>query len=441
MPVITNWGNYPRTEAEEFFFESAPELSHKISSHDSLIARGMGKCYGDSSLGRTVASSLHFNKITSLDLDRGIITCHAGVTLDDILNIVIPKGWFIPVSPGTKFITVGGAIAADVHGKNHHREGTFSEHILSFEIMLHDGAIMQCSKEENAELFYLTCGGMGLTGIILSATFRLKKIESNKMRGEKIRAANLGEAMQLFEESSSWTYSVAWIDCLATGKSKGRSVMMRGEHATVAEAGENNLFSEDGKRKFNVPFYFPEFTLNSFSVKVFNEAYYRIAPRQTRKYISSFDSFFYPLDAILHWNKIYGRRGFTQYQFVLPLEASKEGLNKILDRISKSNMGSFLAVLKLFGEQNQNVFSFPMKGYTLALDFPVTKKLFPLLNELDAMVTDFGGRIYLAKDMRVSGETLKRMYSGYDRFSEGIRKYNPGLRFRSLQSDRTGITK
>jgi decaprenylphospho-beta-D-ribofuranose 2-oxidase len=441
MPQITNWGNYPRINADEFFFETAAGLSKKISLHDSLIARGMGRCYGDASLGKTIASSLWYNKITSLDLEQGIITCQAGVTLEEILNIVIPKGWVVPVSPGTKFITVGGAIAADVHGKNHHCEGTFTNHVLWIEIMQHDGAVIRCSNTENVELFHLTCGGMGLTGIILSASFRLKKIETSKMRCEKIRARNLEEIMQLFDDSSSWTYSVAWIDCLASGKSKGRSIMMRGEHASRKETGNENKFDVQEKRKFNVPFYFPGVALNSFTVRTFNEVYYRMAPAQAHKYISSFDSFFYPLDAIMHWNRIYGKRGFTQYQCVLPLESSRQGLSKILERLNKNNMGSFLAVLKLFGEQNQNILSFPMKGYTLAMDFPITEKLFPLLDELDNIVADFGGRIYLAKDSRIKSEMLKRMYPAYGKFSEGVRKYNPAFRFRSLQSDRIGITK
>ena len=441
MPEIANWGNYPRINAEEFYFESAPELSQQISSRHSLIARGMGRCYGDSSLGETVASSLHFNKITGLDLEQGIITCHAGATLDKILNIIISKGWFIPVSPGTKYITVGGAIAADIHGKNHHSEGSFSDHVLWFDIMLHNGTIARCSKTENTELFHLTCGGMGLTGIILSVSFRLKKTESARMCCEKIRAANLDEAMTLFNESSSWTYSVAWIDCLAGGSARGRSIMMRGEHAMTEDAGTKLPAITKSENKFSVPFYFPGFALNSFTVKIFNELYYRAAPKQIHKYISSLDSFFYPLDTILHWNKIYGRRGFTQYQCVLPLETSKDGLNKILDRISKSSMGSFLAVVKLFGDENENILSFPRKGYTLGLDFPLTKNIYPLMNELDAIVVDHGGRIYLAKDMRVSRETMKRMYPRYDTFVEGIRKYNPDFKFRSLQSDRTGITK
>jgi FAD/FMN-containing dehydrogenase len=440
MPEITNWGNYPRIKAEEYFFENASELRQKISSIDSAIARGMGRCYGDSSLNKNIISSLHCNRISNIDSENGVITCDAGTTLDEILKAIIPQGWFIPVSPGTKFITAGGAIAADVHGKNHHSEGSFSDHLLWFDIMMHDGRILRCSDTENTELFNLTCGSMGLTGIILSASFRLKKINTAQMRCEKIRAANLDEVMSLFDQSSSWTYSVAWIDCLAGGKARGRSIMMRGEHATGNEAGEKSSLADPGRRKFSVPFYFPDFVLNSLTVKAFNELYYRSSPAARHQYISSIDSFFYPLDSILHWNRIYGRRGFTQYQFVLPPESSKEGVTKILERISRSNTGSFLAVIKLFGKGNDNILSFPVKGYTLGMDFPITKNIFSLLNELDAMVTDYGGRIYLAKDMRVSSEMMKRMYPRYEQFREGIKKYNPQFRFRSLQSDRTGIT-
>ncbi|MBK5285575.1 MAG: FAD-binding oxidoreductase, partial [Bacteroidia bacterium] len=356
------------------------------------------------------------------------------------LSNIIPKGWFIPVSPGTKFITVGGAIAADIHGKNHHLEGTLSKHLLWLELLIHDGTIVRCSENENTALFRLTCGGMGLTGIILSASFRLKKIESDKIRYEKITASNLNDVMRLFEDSSAWTYSVAWIDCLAKGRSKGRSILMRGEHATTNEAGKY-FRKKMKKQKFSFPFYLPAFALNHFTAKAFNEFYYRVSSIPKQNQISSFDFFFYPLDSILNWNRIYGKRGFTQYQFVLPMKSSYDGLNEILTFISGSGMGSFLAVLKLFGEENKNILSFPMKGYTLALDFPVTKKLFPLLNELDSIVADFGGRIYLAKDMRVRMEMLKRMYPRFEIFSEGIKKYNPDFRFRSLQSDRAGFTK
>jgi len=440
MTLVTNWGNYPHIEAEEFIFNTTSELQQKIQLADSLIARGMGRCYGDSSLNKVIASTLRYKKITGLDLQDGIITCQAGTTLDEILTIVIPEGWFIPVSPGTKFITVGGAIAADIHGKNHHLEGTFSKHVLWLELLIHDGTIIRCSENENVELFRLTCGGMGLTGIILSASFRLKKIESDKMKYEKISASSLNEVMKLFEDSSEWTYSVAWIDCLAKGKSLGRSILMRGEHA-ASDVIRNYFSKKIKKRIFSVPFYFPEFALNTFTVKAFNEFYYRLSSRKRQHQISSIDSFFYPLDSILNWNKIYGKRGFTQYQFVLPLESSYDGLIEILSCISHSGLGSFLAVLKLFGEENKNILSFPMKGYTLALDFPITKKLFPLLNELDDIVANLGGRVYLAKDMRISKEMLKRMYPRFELFSDGIRKYNPDFRFRSLQSDRAGFTK
>jgi FAD/FMN-containing dehydrogenase len=441
MPEITNWGNYPRMEAEEYFFETPDGLGKILSAHSSCIARGMGRCYGDSSLNKSIASTLQYNKIAALDEQNGIITCQAGATLEKILEMIIPKGWFIPVTPGTKFITVGGAIAADVHGKNHHSEGTFTDHVLWFDIMLHDGTILRCSKKENVELFHLTCGGMGLTGIILSASFGLKKIETSGMRCENIRAANLEEVMKLFDDSSSWTYSVAWIDCLATGKSKGRSIMMRGEHARKSETGSSVPLRWLAKKKINIPVYFPSFALSTTTVKAFNELYYRKSSPRNIKYISSMDSFFYPLDALRNWNRIYGRRGFTQYQCVIPAEDGSKGINEILSRVSRSGKSSFLAVIKLFGEQNKNLLSFPMKGYTLAMDFPVESSLFSLLDELDEIVAGCGGRVYLAKDMRLNPVMLQRMYPALEKFCEGIRKYNPSYRFRSLQSDRTGITR
>lgn len=399
---VTNWGNYPIVEKTFKSEDSIAKVKEFVTSHHEVIARGNGRCYGDASLAENIFSTHRLNKFISFDRINGIIECESGVLLSDILEVTVPQGYFLHVTPGTKFVSVGGAIASDVHGKNHHAEGCFSEFVLSFSLMKENGEVITCSREENADVFWSTIGGMGLTGIITSASIKLKNIESTYIRQESIKAENLDEIFQLFDESESWTYTVAWIDCLQKGNAIGRSILMRGEHAIKAELPQK-LQNEalKPKKKFSptVPFYFPSFVLNSLSIKIFNWLYFN---KQTKKEVHSFidyETFFYPLDAINDWNKIYGKKGFIQYQMVIPKAKGKEGMTKILETIAKSGNGSFLAVLKLFGKNNPQAYnSFPIEGYTLALDFKVNNKLKKLVKDLDAIVEEFGGRIYLTKD-------------------------------------------
>ncbi len=399
---VTNWGNYPIVEKTFKSEDSIAKVKEFVTSHHEVIARGNGRCYGDASLAENIFSTHRLNKFISFDRINGIIECESGVLLSDILEVTVPQGYFLHVTPGTKFVSVGGAIASDVHGKNHHAEGCFSEFVLSFSLMKENGDVITCSREENADVFWSTIGGMGLTGIITSASIKLKNIESTYIRQESIKAENLDEIFQLFDESESWTYTVAWIDCLQKGNAIGRSILMRGEHAIKAELPQK-LQNEalKPKKKFSptVPFYFPGFVLNSLSIKIFNWLYFN---KQTKKEVHSFidyETFFYPLDAINDWNKIYGKKGFIQYQMVIPKAKGKEGMTKILETIAKSGNGSFLAVLKLFGKSNPQAYnSFPIEGYTLALDFKVNNKLKKLVKDLDAIVEEFGGRIYLTKD-------------------------------------------
>ena len=369
-----------------------------IDSHQALITRGLGRCYGDSSLSEVILSSLNYNHFLDFDKESGVLRCEAGISLAEILEAFVKRGFFLPVTPGTKFVTVGGAIASDVHGKNHHKEKSFGSHVIEIKLMLSDGSIVTCSKEKNSDLFFATIGGMGLTGIILEAIFKLKKIESSYIKQETIKAYNLEEIMEYFEQSQDYTYSVAWIDCLSSGKNLGRSILMRGEHALEYELATTNTFSLKQKRKLNVPIDLPEFLLNPYSVRAFNELYFSKAKKGLSKSIIDYDTFFYPLDSIHNWNRIYGPKGFLQYQFVLPKQSSKEGLQVILTKIAQSNQGSFLAVLKLFGKQD-SLISFPMEGYTLALDFPISKNVFELLDYLDAIVLDYQGRFYFTKDI------------------------------------------
>ncbi len=444
MRKISDWGNYPVIEAEVGGFDSEGQLRSKLERPGPVIAFGNGRSYGDASLQENILLTRRFNKLLSFDETTGSLSCQSGVLLSEILDVFVPRGWFLPVTPGTKLITVGGAIAADVHGKNHHVAGSFGRHIVSMDVMRNEGSVITCSPTENSDFFKITVGGMGLTGIIMNATFRLKKVETAYIREETIRAANLDEIMDCFEASSDWTYSVAWIDCLAKGEQLGRSIMMRGEHATQAElvapAHKHAPFNPRKGLHLSVPISFPNFALNHWTMQAFNLIYYNKFRPGTHKSIVDYNQFFYPLDAIDNWNRIYGSRGFTQYQFVIPKAAGREGMRTILKRITDSGLGSFLAVLKLFGEQDSFI-SFPMAGYTLALDFPISLKALDLFKELDAMVADYGGRLYLAKDSRMDAEMFEKTYPNADEFRQAISLLNDGeTRFASLLSKRIGIT-
>lgn len=402
LTSVANWGLYPTIKANVISPTTLLEFQEAVLSNKDIIARGNGRCYGDASLQNTIISTSKWNKFISFDRENGIIEVESGVRLDEVIEVSVPEGFFISVTPGTKFITVGGAISSDVHGKNHHVDGCFSDHVIHFDLMIEDGSIIRCSRNENENLFWSTIGGMGLTGIILSAKFILKKIETSYIRNEAIQAKNLDEIFELFESSESWTYNVAWLDCLQKGNSLGKSIMLRGEHATINELPDkfkNNPLKIKKKLNLNIPFFFPGFVLNSLSIKIFNWIFFNKQGKKHLKNYVDYETFFYPLDAVHNWNRIYGKNGFIQYQFVIPKEKGKEGMRKILETIAKSGNGSFLVVLKLFGDNNAQAYnSFPMKGYTLALDFKVNSGLERLVKDLDKIVMEFGGHIYRTKD-------------------------------------------
>lgn len=430
---LTGWGKYPTIESLVYSPCEISSISSKILDSDHLIARGLGRSYGDSALASHVISSLALDHFIAFDDVTGILTCEAGVSLASILTTFVPKGWFLPVTPGTKFVTVGGAIASDVHGKNHHLEGSFTDHILSLQLITADGSILECSKSSHTELFYATCGGMGLTGVIITASLRLKRIHSAYINETTIKARNLDEALELLDANHASNYSVAWIDCLATGQSLGRSLLMLGEHAI-----EGGLILGKAK-KLTVPCNMPNFLLNQYSILAFNALYYNKQKENITKRCVHYDTFFYPLDGLHHWNRLYGKNGFTQYQFVLPKAAGREGMTAILKEISASKRGSFLSVLKSFGPGNANYLSFPMEGVTLALDFKIEKGLFELLNRLDEIVLHYGGRLYLAKDVRMSEATFKQSYPEWPTFAKIRAEYGADKYFHSLQSTRLGL--
>jgi len=441
---ISNWGQFPRLEAILHHFRAEPEVAQILDHYDNLplIPRGLGRCYGDSALNAHILETMKFNRFLSFDENTGLLVCEAGVSLAEIVELFLPRGWFLPVTPGTKFVTIGGAIASDVHGKNHHGAGCFGDHVDWIDLMLADGQVRRCSRSENADLLLATTGGMGLTGIILRAGIKLQPVSTAYIRQETIKASCLAEIMDLFEDSGGWTYSVAWIDCLSGGKDLGRSILFRGEHALLPDLAKKQQIDplhQKARKKLTVPFNLPALALNTWTARTFNALYFRKAPKRPALDIINVDSFFYPLDALGHWNRIYGRRGFTQYQFVLPKETGRKGIETILRRIALSGQGSFLAVLKLFGAANEGMLSFPREGYTLALDFPITRNLFPLLEELDRMVMDCGGRLYLTKDVRMSKNTFDGGYPQADRFRQLKALCDPQRKLASLQSERLGI--
>lgn len=430
---LHGWGRYPRIQANWVFPKDLIELQSTVAQPSALIARGLGRSYGDSSLADWVVETRLINRFINFDEGTGFLTCDAGVSLAEIHEVFVPKGWFLPVTPGTKFVTVGGAIASDVHGKNHHVDGTFSQHVAEVTMVLGNGQQITASPTENADLFYATCGGMGLTGIIVNARIRLKPISSSQIIETTIKAPNLDAVFEAFEENYRATYSVAWIDCLAKGKKLGRSLLMLGEHAQSGELIVPNT------KALSVPIDMPAGLLNRASIQAFNHLYYNRVkePRHTRTV--HYEPFFYPLDKLAHWNRLYGKSGFIQYQFVLPKAAGLSGMRKILEKIAASGKGSFLAVLKAFGQANQNLMSFPVEGYTLALDFKAEPSVFALLNEIDKLVLHYGGRLYLTKDARMSEATFKASYENWQIFEEIRSRYHAIGKFTSHQSKRLGL--
>ncbi len=437
---LGGWGSFPLHETTLSAPRSEAVLRERIAE-GGVIARGNGRAYGDSAVGGRTVQMRNFNRMLAFDAETGQLVAEAGVLLADVISVFLPRGWFPYVTPGTKFVTLGGMIAADVHGKNHHKDGSCGRFVDWIDVMASDGAIRRCSREENAETFHWTVGGMGLTGVILRAAIRLRPVETAWIRQTTRAAPNLEAAMDIFEAAQEATYSVAWIDCLSRGEGLGRSLVMLGEHAAWTDLDERQRWRpyDAGHRAGRtVPFHAPSRLLNRWTVRAFNELYYRAGRWKAGTTLIDWDSYFYPLDAILGWNKIYGRKGFLQFQCVLPLDRSREGLRRLLEAISKAGEGSFLAVLKRFGPQDSR-FSFPMLGYTLALDFPVHPRTLELMNTLDQITIAHGGRFYLAKDSRMTADTLRRSDSRAQRFVQLRDGAELRASFRSAQSERLGL--
>ena len=442
---LAGWGNVPCQEVRAFRPESVGELHRTLDENaaETFISRGLGRSYGDASLNRNggVIRFERLNRFLAWDASRGVVECEAGVTFEDLLRHFVPRGFFPSVTPGTKQVTIGGAIAADVHGKNHHRDGSIANFVEELRLLTGRGEELNCSRTENSELFWATIGGLGLTGAILSARIRLLPIQTAWIAADYRKADDLDEALDLFAEDSEHRYSVAWIDCLARGSELGRSILIRGDHARqedLTAPQRDGALELPRRRRRSVPINLPGWTLNPYSVAAFNQVFYE-RHRDERKLVD-YDSFFYPLDSVANWNRIYGRRGFLQYQLVLPTTGSRSGLIEVLDRLSASRMPSFLAVLKMFGKGNEAPLSFPMPGATLALDLPNRgEPLLSLLNELDEIVLKHGGRVYLAKDARLSATAFRAMYPRAVEFERVKRSVDPDGTYSSSLSRRLGL--
>lgn len=438
---LSGWGRYPVRDCTLWQPGTAEALHATLAPLPSSIARGNGRSYGDASLNPDATIDMRrLDRLIAFDDASGALVCEAGVLLSDIIDAFVPRGWFVPVTPGTRRVTVGGMIASDVHGKNHHGAGSFCDHLLWLDLDPGDGRVLRCSADENADLFAATCGGMGLTGIIVRAAFRMVAIETAWMRQRTVRARDLDQAMALFEQSHAWTYSVAWIDCLARRRDLGRSAILLAEHASPGELDASRRaapLARPPRKSRAVPIDLPGFALSGFNVRAFNRLYY--AMQRPGEALVALDPYFYPLDALSDWNRIYGRLGFVQYQCVLPLAESERGLARLLETIAAAGSGSFLAVLKRLGPQSFGMLSFPMPGYTLALDFPATPANLALLDRLDAITADHGGRVYLTKDARLSPAMLARGYPRLQEFRDLRAQYGLDRRFSSLLSQRLGL--
>lgn len=440
---ISGWGNYPRGDTQLVTANDPADVARYVTGTPTLIARGAGRAYGDAAIGSGATLALSgLDRMMAFDPQTGTLTAEAGVRLSDVIDTFLPRGFFPPVVPGTKFVSLGGMVAANVHGKNHHVAGGFGNHVERLTLIAADGSQVRCSREENAGLFRATIGGMGLTGIIRDVTFRLMRVESAFIRQETVSAADLDAVMRAIEDSREWTYTVAWIDGLARGASLGRSLLYRGEHAKPGElAGPQAAapFATPSRRPLSVPFDMPGILLNRTTVGLFNRLYFRAGLKMRGSRMIACDTYFFPLDRVLHWNRIYGRRGFVQYQCVFPKDRSRDGLGEVLELVSRRGSPSFLAVLKLLGPDEAGLMSFPLEGYTLALDFPANAATFALLSDLDRVLLKYGGRIYLAKDSCQSRETVEAGYANVETFRALRRDRGANRRFRSLQSERLGL--
>ncbi|MEZ0075042.1 FAD-binding protein [Planotetraspora sp. GP83] len=431
MTVLTGWGRTAPTPARLARPRSADEAAALIkeASRRGVVARGLGRSYGDAAqnAGGLVLDCTALTPSWAHDPKTGLVTAPAGMSLHDLMAELVPRGWFVPVSPGTRYVTVGGAIAADVHGKNHHVDSSFGAHVRSLTLLTADGATRVLGPED--ELFWATVGGMGLTGVIVEATFVCVPIETSRMRVDVERTRDLDQTLDVMTATDDrYRYTVAWIDLLARGGRMGRSVLTRGDHARLDDLPSRMRRDPLGfapRPRLSAPPWVPGGLLNRASIGAFNAVWYGKAPSARRGVVQGIAPFFHPLDGVGHWNRMYGSHGFVQYQFVVPFGA-EETLRRVVERLSGAGVVSFLTVLKRFGEGTPGMLSFPMPGWTLALDIPTGQSgLAGMLTELDGWVAAAGGRIYLAKDSRMSAAIMAATYPRLEEWRAIRRRIDP----------------
>jgi FAD/FMN-containing dehydrogenase len=419
MTQLLSWGRYPHHPQTPYSAHWPEDVSQALAAiaaggQGAALAFGCGRSYGDSCLAESghVLAMQNMDRVLSADWETGVVLAQAGLTLAELIRIALPRGWFLPVSPGTKFVTLGGAVANDVHGKNHHVMGTFGRHVRHLVMYRSDEGVIECSPSQRPDLFAATVGGLGLTGVILAVKLQLRRVASSEIEQRSIRFGGFDEFFELSQaHDASNEYTVAWVDCLARGKYAGRGHYIAGNHA---QKGSIELAAPGG---LCMPIDPPFSLVNSFSLRAFNTLYYH---RHSKKEVVSrvgYDPFFYPLDRVQRWNRMYGRAGFQQYQCVVPQQHGREVIRAVMQQISKSGTGSFLAVLKQCGElASPGLLSFPLHGVSLALDFPQRDKVNErLFKKLDALVHEAGGRLYPAKDAHMSATHFKQAYPQWER--------------------------